>query len=230
MADDRETTEREFYLSARRVSRHSMRVRRLRLVTPALAVGLLLTYVLSATPPRVDHEFLAQFSGIETTEDGEGVKLSRPRYAGEDLSGRPFEVAAQSATRGQNDADPLALDRPEARRVKPDGRTSVLRAKDGTYDQTAQLVDLIGDVELEQSSSGGTFVLKTDAAKADLESQVVTSSTEVTGESERGTLRADRGTIYQNEDRVVLEGGVRMTLKPRKKGSEDKQGDGDGDS
>jgi LPS export ABC transporter protein LptC len=228
MADDRETTERDFGAAARRVSRHSSRVRHLRLITPALAVGLLLTYALSATPPRVDHEFLAQFSGIETTEDGEGVRLSRPRYAGEDLEGRPFEVAAQSARRGQSDEDPLALDRPEARRVKPDGRTSVLRAKDGTYDQTAQLVDLIGDVELEQSGGGGSFVLRTDKAKADLESQVVTSSTEVTGESERGTLRADRGTIYQNEDRVVLEGGVRMTLKPRRKAAEDDQDESGG--
>jgi lipopolysaccharide export system protein LptC len=215
-----ENEERGFSAKAAQVSKHSQRIRHLRLATPALAVGLLLTYALSATPPQVDREFIEQFSGLEMTKDGEGVRLSAPRYAGEDLSGRPFEVAAQSAVRGQSDADPLALDRPEARRVRADGQTSVVRSREGTFDQDNQLVDLIGDVELEQEGKNGKFVIRTDAAKADLENQVVTSAAEVRGEGDTGTLRADRATIYQNEDRVVLEGGVNLTFKAKPKTDE----------
>jgi lipopolysaccharide export system protein LptC len=227
MADHNSADDRDFGRAAARVSQHSQRVRHLRLAMPALAVGLLLTYALSATPPRVDREFLKQFSAIEATNEGEGVRLSKPRYAGEDLDGRPFEIAAQSAIRGQSDTDPLALDRPEARRTRADGETSVLRAADGIYDQKQRLVDLIGEVELEQQGRSGSYVLRTDAAKADLDSQVVTSSAEVRGEGDSGTLRAGRATIFQNEDRMILEGGVNIVFTPKSDEDADKPSDED---
>lgn len=197
---------------AARVSRHTALVRHLRLAIPALAVGLVITYALSATPPRVDREFIDQFAAIEETDDG--VRLAKPRYAGEDLEGQPFEIAANSAVRSGDNDERVGLELPEARRVRPDGQATLVRAKDGLYDQTAKRVDLSNEVEFEQQGSGGSFILRTDAATMDLDSQVVSSETEVRGEGQGGKLRADRGTLYQNEDRIVLEGGVKISLEP----------------
>ncbi|GGY45344.1 LPS export ABC transporter periplasmic protein LptC [Parvularcula lutaonensis] len=197
---------------AARVSRHTAVVRHLRLAVPALAVGLIITYALSATPPQVDREFIDQFAAIEETEDG--VKLAKPRYAGEDLEGQPFEIAANSATRSGDNDERVGLELPEARRVRPDGQATLVRARDGLYDQTAKRVDLSNDVELEQQGASGSFILRTDAATMDIENQVVSSETEVTGEGKGGKVRADRGTLYQGEDRIVLEGGVKITLEP----------------
>ncbi|MEO1041316.1 MAG: LPS export ABC transporter periplasmic protein LptC [Pseudomonadota bacterium] len=200
--------------SAQRVSRHSGRVRSLRLAVPALAAGLFITYALSATPPRVDRAFLLQFSTFNVS-DGE-ANLARPRYYGEDLNGQPFEVAATSATRAASDPDIIGLDRPEARRLSQAGDTVLVRAHDGVYDRAARRMDLTRDVELEQQSEGGeTFVLTTDAAEVDLDSQIVTSSAEVNGQGETGTVRADKATVYQTEDRLVLEGGVKIRLQPK---------------
>ncbi|MEM9809860.1 MAG: LPS export ABC transporter periplasmic protein LptC [Pseudomonadota bacterium] len=204
--------------AARRVSRHTMRVRNLRLAVPALAAGLLITYAASATPPRVDRSFIMQFSSFDMSEDE--VKLARPRYSGEDLSGRPFEVAANAAVRANHDPDLVGLDYPEARRLGDTGAAILVRAEDGLYDRRNRLMDLTRNVELEQEGDRDHFILKTDAAAINLDSQVVTSSAEVHGAGDTGTVRADRATVYQTEDRLVLEGDVKIRLEPRKPAKE----------
>ncbi|MEO1657379.1 MAG: LPS export ABC transporter periplasmic protein LptC [Pseudomonadota bacterium] len=202
------------YTAAQRVTRHSLRVRNLRLAVPALAAGLFMTFALSATPPRVDRAFLLQFSTFDVT-DGQ-ASLARPRYFGEDLDGQPFEVAATSATRAASDPDLIGLDKPEARRLSQSGDTVLVRSLDGIYDRAARRMNLTRDVELEQQSeSGEVFILTTDAAEVDLDSQIVTSSSEVNGAGETGTLRADKATVYQTEDRLVLEGDVKIRLEPK---------------
>ncbi|NRA29544.1 MAG: LPS export ABC transporter periplasmic protein LptC [Parvularculaceae bacterium] len=199
---------------ARQVQRHSTVVRHLRLVVPAVAVGLALTYAFSATPPQVDPAFAEQFRGLETGEDG--ARLASPRYSGEDLSGQPFEVAANTATRTAEDADVVELDNPQATRVTEQGKTLTVTALNGEFDQQAQVMDLRDRVEMQEQSAGGTFVLSTEDATMDLESQVVTANSEVRGVGDGITLRADRGQVFQNEDRQVLEGLVRMRLAPKK--------------
>ncbi|MEE4209992.1 MAG: hypothetical protein V2I43_12055, partial [Parvularcula sp.] len=131
--------------AALRVSRHTSRVRHLRLAVPALATGLFMTYALSATPPEVDRAFLDQFSTLEDT--GEGLRLARPRYAGEDLSGQPFEIAAQNASRQNGQADLIGLERPEARRLGEGGGDYRLTAEEGLYDQTRRVMSLSRSVE-----------------------------------------------------------------------------------
>lgn len=199
--------------AADRVQRHSALVRHLRLAVPALAAGLLVTYALSATPPRIDKAFVAQFQAYDPATGS--VTLDQPRYSGQDLSGQPFEVAAQSATRAEDSSDLVGLDRPEARRVGTDGKAVLVRAERGLYDQEGRTMDLTENVELEQESSAEEgFILKTDAARVDLENQIIRSAAEVTGEGEKGSVRADRGSLYQNEDRLVLEGNVKIILSP----------------
>ena len=211
---DRPSSEEAVCSAAERVARHSLRVRSLRLAVPALAAGLLMTFALSATPPRVDRGFLLQFSSLDVI-DGQ-ASLVRPRYFGEDLDGQPFEVAANAATRAAANPDLIGLDKPEARRLSEAGDTVLVRSKDGIYDRAARRMNLTRDVELEQQSEGGDiFILTTDAAEIDLDSQVVTSSSEVNGEGETGTVRADKATVYQTEDRLVLEGDVKIRLEPK---------------
>ena len=196
-----------------------MLVRQLRLIVPALAVGLMITYALSATPPQIDRAFAEQFAGIEADEDG--VKLTTPRYSGEDLQGQPFEMEAVTATRPHNNPDLVDLVSPEARRVRADGQESVVRSRDGQYDEVARVLDLRDEVELEQRTAGGDFIFLTEQALMDVDSQVVTTASEVRGSGDGGTIDAGRATFYQNEDRFVLEGGVKIRLEPTKPSGDD---------
>ena len=213
--------------AARRVSRHSHRVRHLRLAMPALAAGLVLTYALSATPPKIDRTFTEQFETLDETN--EGLRLARPRYAGEDLSGQPFEIAATNATRASENDDQVQLERPEALRVGANGEEVRVRAETGVYDQAARVMTLTRAVELEQGDEQGRFKLTTDEAQVDVDSQVVTTNAEIRGSSASGSLRADRGTHYQTEDRLVLEGGVKILLNAVKEATDEGQDDAGSD-
>ena len=219
--------EREFRDTAREVSRHSMLVRQLRLAVPALAVGLLITYALSATPPRVDRAFAEQFAGIEL--DDEGGRLTAPRYDGEDLDGQPFELAATAAVRPHDAPEVVNLDRPEARRTRADGQENIVRSLDGTYDEGARILDLRDQVELEQRANGGTYLFTTEEAQMDVDSQVVSTTARVQGVGEGGTIDAGSATFYQNEDRLVLENGVKIRLEPTKPTASDED-ETEGDS
>ena len=219
--------EREFRDTAHEVSRHSMLVRQLRLAVPALAVGLLITYALSATPPRVDRAFAEQFAGIEL--DDEGGRLTAPRYDGEDLDGQPFELAATAAVRPHDAPEVVNLDRPEARRTRADGQENIVRSLDGTYDEGARILDLRDQVELEQRANGGAYLFTTEEAQMDVDSQVVSTTARVQGVGEGGTIDAGSATFYQNEDRLVLENGVKIRLEPTKPPASDED-ETEGDS
>ncbi|WOI52900.1 LPS export ABC transporter periplasmic protein LptC [Parvularcula sp. LCG005] len=203
--------------------RHTRIVRHLRLAVPAAAAGLLATYVFSATPPQIDREFALQFTQIDTESDD--MRLERPRYMGEDLSGLPFEVSAAAAQRNPNSPDRILLENPEAMRARARGDTSEsmrVKARDGLYDTARDQIDLTNDVQMQHSIGGSDFTINTDAAAVDLKSNTITSTTGISGQGERGTVAADSATAYQGEGRLVLEGNVRVRLNPKSETAEQK--------
>lgn len=204
-------------LSPEAARRHSRMVRYFRLLIPAAAVGLLVTYALSATPPRVDLAFRDNFrqADVETS----AMRLDRPRYAGEDLQGLPFEVAAKSAARDPNAPSLIDLENPEALRgvAQKDGTEEVtVTARSGQLNTEAKTIDLAEDVRLQHSLGGMPIVFNTQAASVDLEANTVSSTAGVTGTGEQGSLEADNVTVFQGEGRAVLEGNVRLRLEPKK--------------
>ncbi|MEM9422715.1 MAG: LPS export ABC transporter periplasmic protein LptC [Pseudomonadota bacterium] len=202
-------------LSPRAVQRHSRNVRHLRLAVPAIAGALVMVYAVNASPPRIDPEFVREFQQIQA--EGRAMRLDRPRYAGEDERGLPFEIAARAAEQDPLAPDLVALENPEAlRNVKSEEgvKPVKVRAATGMLNTESNQMALTSDVELEHDIGGGAFVLKTDAADVDLENSTVSSTVGVTGEGERGTVAADTLKAYQDEGRLVLEGNVRLRLNP----------------
>lgn len=205
-------------MTSRAARRHSRTVRQMRLIVPASGVALLATYVMSATPPRIDYQFAQEFSQRDI--DGATLRLDQPRYVGEDKAGRNFAVAAAAAERDPNAPALIDLEMPEALRsvATSDGEVPVgVRADVGQLNTDQNTIDLSENVELRHAAGADAMVLRTDEAKVDLRTNVVTATSRITGESAQGTVAADAGTAYQNEGRVVLEGNVNIRLNPKKK-------------
>lgn len=197
--------------------RHSRNVRHLRLIVPAIGAGLLATYAFSASPAAVDVGFLRNFT--QTDVESSDMRLDRPRYAGEDLRGLPFEVSAKSAERDPNAPGLIDLENPEALRSveQKDGTDAVtVSARSGLLNTEEKHVDLTDNVRMVHSLGGAPIVFTTDAAQVDLDANTVTSTAGVTGEGDQGRLEADAVTVYQGEGRAVLEGNVRLRLEPKK--------------
>lgn len=218
MADRDETTPLAFATRPRRrltpaaAERHSQIVRVLRLVVPAVGTGVLATYAVNAAPSDVDADFLRQFSDLSAAS--EALVLDRPRYLGQTLEGDAFEVSALRARRDPDAPDLLRFESPEALREGGTANELRLRAAGGTLDTEANVATFDRDVELVQGIGGQDYRLETDAARLDIDERVVSTQTGVRGRSERGTVEADRLTVYQDEGRAVLEGGVRLRFEP----------------
>ena len=201
-------------LTPAKADRHSQIVRALRLVVPAVATGVLVTYGVNAAPSEVDTEFLRQFSDLSAAS--ESMVLDRPRYLGQTLEGDAFEVSALRARRDPNAPGIVRFENPEALRGGGTGEELRLRAAGGTLDTEANVATFDRDVRLVQGLGGEDFTLETEAAQLDIENRVVSTQTGVRGRSARGTVEADRATFYQDEGRATLEGGVRLRFEPSK--------------
>lgn len=192
--------------------RHSQRVRRLRLIVPALGAGVLATYVLSATPPTIDSSFLNEFKQIDT--EAESLRLNQPRHVGYDLEGNLFEISAESALRDPGEEGLISLDRPLASRGLGNGDDVVMEAGSGLMDTASNRLDLMDRVEVQHRIAGSQFIFSTQAAEVDFDEKTITSAAGVHGEGDRGTVAADRLTVYQDEGRAVLEGNVKLKIEP----------------
>ncbi|ADM09335.1 hypothetical protein PB2503_06347 [Parvularcula bermudensis HTCC2503] len=196
-------------ISPRAAARHSLWVRRLRLIVPALGVGVLIAYAVSATPPTIDRAFVEEFRNIDPQSPN--LRLNRPRHVGYDLEGNQVEIGAEAAERLGPDSNLITFDRPEALRRAGEGEDRV-RARTGLFDSERNVLDLSDQVEVDYRWGRDTIVLSTPAASVDLNAQTVTSSNGVSGGGERGQIAADRVTAYQDEGRLLLEGNVRLRL------------------
>jgi lipopolysaccharide export system protein LptC len=200
-------------LTPQAAQRHTVLVRNLRLAVPAAAASLVIAYALSATPPEVDMDFLRQFEDIEATSAE--MRLERPRYVGSDSEGSAFEVSAYAAKRNPDDPDVVRLENPEALRgVGGTGEATRVRAVSGRLDTAGKTVDLEDDVELVQGSGANSFTLRTDKARIDLDRRTISTAGPVRGSGERGALEADGATVYEDEERLVLEGNVKLRFDP----------------
>lgn len=190
--------------------RHSRLVRHLRLAVPALGVGLLAAYVVTASPPRVDLAFSRSFS--DNRYDTEAIQFQKPRYLGEDSEGAGFEVSAAVAEREAGQTRMITLEDPTASRDLNEAGTLNLTARRGLLDTEEQTIDLADEVTLVRRLGGAPFVISTEGATLDLEENTVTSTARARGEGEGGAVAADRVEVYQEERRLFLRGNVKLRL------------------
>ena len=184
------------------------------MVLPVLAVGLVSTYMIFASPRTIDPNFEKQFANLDVaTED---LRMENPRFTGEDSEGRPYEVVAGAATQDPLLPNLVALENPEALRAENKNDQVKVTAREGLYSVEEKTIDLSNEVELEQGIGKDIFVLRTNAAKVTLDKRTVESTTQVVGQTEGGVLIADGMTAYEEDGRSVFY-NARMVLTPKKK-------------
>lgn len=188
-------------------------VRRLRIALPLVAVGLVAFFLLNTRSKGVDDAFLKDFANLEATP--EELHMANPRVVGIDDKGQPYEIVADSALQNPGAEDIVELVRPRAASRKA-GEATIAYADKGVFQSSSKMLELKDGVTVEHSISGETYVLRTPSATVSINDETVESNAGVTGESETGTLRADRMRAYNGEGRVVFEGNVSMRIYPQK--------------
>lgn len=186
-------------------------VRRLRIALPAIALALVVGLLLNTRTGKVDDAFLEDFKDLSATP--EEYRMAKPRFAGVDAKGQPYEITADEAMQASGEREVVELVNPRAvtRGLKED---TVVSAQKGVFRSEASRLELRDEVTLEHRIGGETYVLRTPAATVAIRDETVQTTAGVEGVSQAGTLRADRMRAYNGEGRVVFEGNVRMRIYP----------------
>jgi lipopolysaccharide export system protein LptC len=191
---------------------YSRRVARLKLILPAIGVGLLLT--VTAWPrlaPLFDRLRFA-WPAIDLREARE-LRMLNPHYLGTDRNNHPFVLTAAIGRQVPDRQDLMALEDPRADMQTSGGANMVLTSNSGVYQGQTQLLDLFGKVTLVHQN-GSTFV--TPTAHLDMAANAATGREPVEGHGPSGDIWGQGFDILNKGDTIVFTGQSKLVSNASK--------------
>jgi lipopolysaccharide export system protein LptC len=181
----------------------------LKIVLPAIAVGLLLLVAL--WPQYLLEGGRFQIVADPTGEAGiDRLSMTRPQFQGTDERNRPFSVSAERATQDLADDNLILLARPEAEMTLEDGAGVAVKAAEGSYRRDSELLRLTGGVDLAHDRG---YRIKTPSAAVDLKGGTAEGHEPVDAQGPFGTLQAEGFRVAERGDIVEFTGKSRLVLK-----------------
>lgn len=187
-------------------ARHSSIVRRLRLVLPLLAVGLVVVMMvwtdMGGTIEPVRKEDVAP----QTVGRNE---LLKPKFQSEDAKQQPYTITADKAFQESEDMDKVYLDKPVADVSLKNGAWIAMEAKDGEYLQSSQQLKLIGNVKVFHDQG---YELTTEEVDLDVQAQTANTTKPVSGHGPSGTIQGTGMQANGKDGVVIFTGPASMTI------------------
>lgn len=188
-------------------ARESRRVRRLRLMLPAIGALLCMVVIAATVVTRISISL--SIGDLKITS--EGLAMDAPHLSGSDGKGRTYAVSAESAVQDLNDTRVIRLKGIEASVTQADGSRARLLADGGVYDSAAQTVVLKENIRLSNSDGSGGAL---ERAEINLATGSLTSDSPVAFSSRLGEISAEKMGVEKKAGTVTFSGGVRMTVDP----------------
>jgi lipopolysaccharide export system protein LptC len=188
-----------------RIARRRFAISLAKFALPAVAV--LLLGLLGLWPELERMANATRLSMSHVSGEVEGGKLLDARYNGIDERGRPYTITA--ATGWQIDPDRIGLTMPKGDITLENGTWLMLTAKNGTYAQSLQQLDLVNDVTLYRDD--GT-TMHTHSASIDVKAGAAASSDDTHVEGPFGTLDAKGFTVTEKGAAIDFAGPAHVVL------------------
>jgi lipopolysaccharide export system protein LptC len=186
--------------------RHTSIVRRLKLILPLIAVGLVVVMLawtdMGGTIEPVRKEDVAP----QTVGRNE---LLNPKFQSEDAKQQPYTITADRAFQESKDMDMVILDKPVADLSLKNGAWIAMEAKDGEYVQSSQKLKLKGDVKVFHDSG---YELSTDEVDLDVQGQTANTTHHVSGHGPSGTIEGTGMQANGKDGVIIFTGPARMTI------------------
>jgi lipopolysaccharide export system protein LptC len=194
----------------RRAKRHSVLVRVLKVVLPALAAGILALYALpSFLKKSIDHG-RGTASVRSITVSAGSLKMIEPHVKGVNEKGEAYDFIADSATQAAKDASTMYLETVRGKMTSLDGKNSTLTAPNGVHNNKAdEMTFNNGAVVTRDGGMSATF----QTATAYMKQQTLISKTPVTVRLLESTIHAETMTLHWGEQRAIFEGKVRTHIE-----------------
>ncbi|HEX3535187.1 MAG TPA: LPS export ABC transporter periplasmic protein LptC [Stellaceae bacterium] len=185
---------------------YSRRVARLKLVLPAIGLGLLLTVTAWPRLAPLFERLRFAWPAIDLREARE-LRMLNPHYLGTDRNNHPFVLTATVGRQVPDRQDLMALEQPRADMQTRGGATMVLNSNSGVYQSQTQLLDLFGDVTLVHQN-GSTFL--TSSAHLDMAANAATGHEAVEGHGPSGDVWGEGFEIINKGDTIVFTGQSKL--------------------
>jgi len=216
--EDDEVVRRE--AARRQATRHSRRVRRLKVVLPiaggVIVAGIAVTMLVSAIAPGFD------IGALQLSSDG--IVMANPHISGHDGKNRSYEVTAERAVQSILDPKQVRLEKVDARIKLGDGNWAAFTAGVGAYDGEKESLTLSDGIAIE--SNDGYRATLSDA-KVDLRGGTVVSVTPIELTSDQAKIRAGAISVTDGGKAIVFSDGITVTINPAalKRASGNKEGE-----
>lgn len=193
-----------------RATRHSRRVRFLRVALPVLIVLMLgTTWFVSWLDPLKVLVRLPTDAG-RLVISGSKITMEAPKLSGYTRDRRWYELTATAAATDVTKPDLIELHDVRAKVEAQDkSSTMFLAAKDGVFNRKGGVLTLINEISLKSSSG---YEMKLNEAVVDTANGEVVSNKPVEVITQQATLRAERLEVSKSGEVVRFLGNVVMNL------------------
>jgi len=193
----------------RSATRHSVRVRLLRIAVP---VGVAVAVAALGLAAWFNPLRLLKLPNATGTLGISGTKITMelPRLSGFTRDQRAYELTARTADQDLTRPDAVELKGIEARVQMQDRTTVEMSAATGLYNTKADVVTLGDDVRLKSSSG---YEARMSDAVIDMHSGNIASQQPVEVKLLNGVLNAKRFEVVESGDLVRFDGGIDMIMK-----------------
>lgn len=147
--------------------------------------------------------------GRRADPDAATARMVNPRFYGRDDQGRPFVLAAESATRDPENATRIILVKPQLTLGGEAERPVRVTARQGLFTEADQVVRLEGDVVMRRE---GEYEFRTGLAVIDGRTNLVSGRSPVEGTAPLGRISASAYAVHDRGERIVFSGGVSARL------------------
>lgn len=189
--------------------RYSRFVRVMKILLPSLAAVLLALVVVWPRLRFDDTRFRVGFARL-SPQSVQTLSMHNARYFGLDENNQPFSVTSDRATQEQAQPDIVDLDQPKADFSTKDGSAIFVQADRGYYHQKAQVLDLVGTVNLYHEKG---YELHTQRAEINLATSSAHGEVPVNGQGPQGLLQGQGFQIHNKGSEVLITGKSELTLK-----------------
>ncbi len=189
---------------------HSRVVNLLKVLLPAVAVGLVAMVLLWPQLNPIDQRFRLRAVGVNI-EDLENLRMVNPRYVGTDSQNQPFTLTADQALQLSGEGNLTDLTKPKGDITLKDGTWLALSAETGVYRKQDEILDLEGKVNLFQD---GGYEIVTPKARIQLDKGHAAGDSPVTGQGPDTELEGQGFRIYDRGERVIVTGQSRLLIRP----------------
>jgi lipopolysaccharide export system protein LptC len=193
----------------RSARRHSMLVRTLRFLFPAIGFLILAGMIGSVILFNV----LGSFGAANLVLTSDGIVMDHPKLSGND-GDRSYQVTARKAVQRLTDPRIIDLEQISAEIVLgPDEGASIVSLK-GIYNNAAESLRLYEGVQLEWSEG---YSVEVDKVEIDLKTGAMSSDQPITIASDKGRLTSGKIDYDKDKGIVWFKEGVKLTLYPATK-------------